>query len=481
MQKNILLLVSALILTLLVACSGGEPAEAEPAEALPAPAVSTEVSAAAEPTAVEQVEAPTETEPEGVATGAITGTMFNNWPGVVAATIYAVSTEDANTYFSIDTEDDMGGGVSYQLDVPAGSYYLYAYGINHSELNLSHFDPNASDITGPTMISVSAGETLADINIHPTSYPNDCRIFDIPAAPDGRYQPETELPMCGAETGTISGTIHNNWPGVVAATIYAVSTDDSSVFFSLDTEDDPGGGTPYSLDVPVGSYLVFGYAINDPKLNLSHNGLPERGGDGPVAITVAAGETLSDINLFPNGDYDECRFFDIPAAPDGRYQPENALPVCGATDASAENTANTGLTNIPAITAGPGGVISGQVCSQAPPNPPYAVYVMDQSYGNWAFQLVNGNPDGCAAFSISVPSGDYVVFAWPSNGSAMPASALTATQGGKQVLYEVPVTNEAGVQDLVLSPPGNGDCGTLYVAIPQTPDAKYPAESGDCR
>ncbi len=476
------LLLLTLIMSFVVAC-GGSPAVQEDADAeLPAPAVSTDVVEDSNVTTEEAEPVAAEEEPNSI--GVIEGMVYSHLPtevGVAAVSLYAVSATD-NTYVSIDIAAAEGASTPFSLEVPAGEYFIYAYGIEDPTLNMAYFE----DTFAPDTVTVTGGQTVPDLNVRKSaSIMWECRYFDIPDAPDGRYAAEREMDPCpgpvggDVPSGYITAEIQNQLPNAEDGTIvsiYFVSTEDPSIYYNIESQPITQDKNLFTLTLPVGNYWIYGYATEDPTLNFSHhNGL-----DGPMAINIKEEQSIININIRPIVDMWGCRYFDIPDSPDGRYIAEREMELCPRPADDATNTASS-LSGVPVLTSGPGGIISGQVCAQAPPNPPYAVYVMDQSYGNWAFQLVNGNPEGCADFSISVPSGDYVVFAWPSNGSAMPASALTANQDGKQVLYEVPVTNEIGVQDLVLVPPGNGDCGTLYVAIPQTPDAKYPAEAGNCR
>ena len=128
----------------------------------------------------------------------------------------------------------------------------------------------------------------------------------IPATP-------VEAVTAVAESGFITGRVHGQAPPTPAMVVYAVDNT-TGAWNSVETQA-TDGEAPFTLEVPLGDYQVFAFA---------------RDGDGPYAgysadglalstVTVAAGQTVSDILVRPPSMSECGPTFGLPASPDGRF------------------------------------------------------------------------------------------------------------------------------------------------------------------
>jgi hypothetical protein len=122
------------------------------------------------------------------------------------------------------------------------------------------------------------------------------------------------------------------------------------------------------------------------------------------------------------------------------------------------------------------GVIKGKVGIMAPPTPPMDVYAWDQSSNKWAVAQTTANPNGMADFSISIPAGNYMVFAF-SQGTKGGASAAYSSPGG---LTLVKLAAGQTVDNIMVQFPGQDECG-ISINLPPSPDGKYPTAEGRTR
>ena len=117
------------------------------------------------------------------------------------------------------------------------------------------------------------------------------------------------------------------------------------------------------------------------------------------------------------------------------------------------------------------GTITGSVHVMAPPIPSMTVYAVDQTTGAWASAKTEASESGSAPFSITVPSGTYVVY---GNGLGYSLDSLTLT----------PVTVAANqtVSDISVGPPSQFECGSMmgYPAAPNGSFAAIPGPSAEC-
>lgn len=122
------------------------------------------------------------------------------------------------------------------------------------------------------------------------------------------YGVSESIAKTDGQPGTITGTVHLHAVPTPAMIVYAVDPV-TGIWVSVETLESDTVGT-FSLQVPPGEYLLFasmgiGYASAD-------------GWDLGI-VAVAAGQTVTDIELAPPS-FSECGpMFGIPATPDGLY------------------------------------------------------------------------------------------------------------------------------------------------------------------
>ncbi len=108
------------------------------------------------------------------------------------------------------------------------------------------------------------------------------------------------------------------------------------------------------------------------------------------------------------------------------------------------------------------GTITGKAHLQGPPTPAMTVYAVDNATGEW-FSVDTPDSDLAAPFTLEVKPGTYVLFAHPAGiGYSLDGSGLS------------PVTVVAGqtISDIVVSPPSQSDCGSMF-GIPASPDGLH--------
>ncbi len=115
--------------------------------------------------------------------------------------------------------------------------------------------------------------------------------------------------------------------------------------------------------------------------------------------------------------------------------------------------------------------ISGRAHLMAPPTPPLAIYAVDQETGQWAM-VETAATDGEASFTLSVPPGSYVVFAFPTDPKYTAALGYATSDGA--ALAHVKVSSGQTIGDIRVSPPGPSECGTR-LGFPASPDGRFAA------
>ncbi|KAA3660992.1 MAG: hypothetical protein DWQ04_17785 [Chloroflexi bacterium] len=179
-KKSILFISLALVLMLLLAActgSGGEvSSNVESAAADVAAQPEPETGQVGEETAVpppvtEVEEAAPDPEP-----GIITGVAYMMAPPTPAMTIYALDPATGKwATMDMEASDSMS---TFSLSVEPGSYQIF------SSMGLGHASEDGWSLA---LVTVAAGQTVADIEVRPPS-PSDCGpMFGIPASPDGQF------------------------------------------------------------------------------------------------------------------------------------------------------------------------------------------------------------------------------------------------------------------------------------------------------
>lgn len=138
--------------------------------------------------------------------------------------------------------------------------------------------------------------------------------------------PKTEAAEPPAQkTGFITGKAHLMAPPTPPLIIYAVDTV-TGKWISVETPE-TNGETPFTLEAPPGSYLVFAFPGG---LGYSADGT------ALTPVVVNAGQTTLEITLAPPGPSDCGPMFGIPASPDGQFAAiSGPAEDCAATEASA--------------------------------------------------------------------------------------------------------------------------------------------------
>ena len=203
--------------------------------------------------------------------------------------VYAISTDGASFFFTEGFEE------GYSLALPAGDYYLVAFatadlrpgGYTTAVLCRAANAEAICDDHTLVPVAVTAGETLADININDWAIPADANFptppdgFEAtgpiirptatvtgttpltPTAPVTTTTPiTTTAPVTPTEAittttdgGLVSGQINFPTQPIPAVRVY-VYDPLTLVFYAVNTA---AGQTTYELTVPPGRYIVFGY------------------------------------------------------------------------------------------------------------------------------------------------------------------------------------------------------------------------------
>jgi hypothetical protein len=158
---------------------------AAPTNAPAAPAATTPAPTVAGPTA-----APT-TAPAAAAKGLITGVVQLMAPPTPPMVVYAMDMV-TGAWVSAQTQQT-DKPAPFSLPVPPGSYLVFAAVASGQNVGLGYYDA-----TGQTLgtVTVSAGQTVANIVVGPPS-PFDCGVMvGFPPSPDGRFQSTAPAADC---------------------------------------------------------------------------------------------------------------------------------------------------------------------------------------------------------------------------------------------------------------------------------------------
>jgi len=123
--------------------------------------------------------------------------------------------------------------------------------------------------------------------------------------------PPTTAATVPAKSGTITGRVHLMAPPTPHMVVYAV--DQTTGLWAFTETDANDSEAPFSLVVPPGSYQVYAFMDNDGYTAYSQNGM------SLTIVTVAANQTVSDIEVGPPGQSECGSMFGVPASPDGRF------------------------------------------------------------------------------------------------------------------------------------------------------------------
>ncbi len=168
-MKSKSLLVLCIVLTLLLSACGGQ-SQSDDAIAVAVALTQTAVGPAATAT-------PAATD---VPTGIISGSVHLMTPPTPHMTVYAVDPATKKWVSAEAQPSDITA--SFSMTVPVGSYQVYAFSDVGDGVGYT------TDETGLSLVSVSAGQTVSNIDVRLPSQ-NECGLmWGVPASPDGKFQ-----------------------------------------------------------------------------------------------------------------------------------------------------------------------------------------------------------------------------------------------------------------------------------------------------
>jgi hypothetical protein len=116
-----------------------------------------------------------------------------------------------------------------------------------------------------------------------------------------------------AETGTLSGIVSLQAPPTPAMVVYALDTT-TGTWYSIETAPSDAAA-PFTLVVSPGSYQMTAFSVDGG----SGVGYSSEDGWSLGMITVAAGQTISDLRISPPSQSACGSTFGVPDSPDGRF------------------------------------------------------------------------------------------------------------------------------------------------------------------
>jgi putative hemolysin len=135
----------------------------------------------------------------------------------------------------------------------------------------------------------------------------------IQATPEAPTQEGAQSEATEAASGFITGQVHGQSPPTPPMVVYAVDIATGAWTFTETQHTD--GAAPFTLEVPAGTYRVFAFSETGPSL-----GYASEDGWSLGTVTVAAGQTVSDIMVRPPSQSECGSMFGLPASPDGRFE-----------------------------------------------------------------------------------------------------------------------------------------------------------------
>jgi hypothetical protein len=381
-------------------------------------------------TAAASVDTPAAEPTAAPANGSISGSVGFHAPPTPPMTVYAVDTA-SGAYFSVDTPLTEGES-SYTIDVPAGTYIIYAFS---NEGAYTGYSKNGWDLA---TVTVTAGQNVTGIAVRVPGQSECGEMFGVPASPDGRFAavpgPDadcaamvqanpTGVDIYSAPTGIIAGTVSLFAPPTPALTIYAFDPATNLYYYTETAEIE--GPAEYSLEVTQGSYYLIAYSAG--------GGIAAYAPDGRNfgLVDMSDNQTITGIDLHVPGMSENGPLFSIPPSPDGRFSGSQTGPVsmqgfdverisfaAGATSGTVQGTLVSGLSNRYVLT-----VLAGQQMNVSISPQDAAILNI---YGNDGYILVSGNT-GTSVWSGTVPSTQDYLIELISTGSTNVDYSLTVS------------------------------------------------------
>jgi hypothetical protein len=225
-RKIGLLFLSIVLISLITACGGNQPA-ATSAPARPPAVVATSQPAAA-PTTMPTVAAPTATA--AIKPGFITGTLYLMSPPTPRMAVYAV---DAATGAWVLTETNPAddGPADFSLTVPPGSYQVFAFA---DDANIhAYVGYEKTDGWGLGTVTVAADQTVGGIVVRSPGASECGMTFGVPASPDGRFA-AVAGPSADCIARLAAGDTYSPVSLAVCETLQEIATQTVGVSFVLE-------------------------------------------------------------------------------------------------------------------------------------------------------------------------------------------------------------------------------------------------------
>ncbi len=126
--------------------------------------------------------APAATAAAVAAKGVITGVVHLMAPPTPSMVVYAL--DPATSVWASTETQPTDGEAAYRLEVPPGTYQVFAAVASDTAVALGYGDATGTKLG---LVSVAAGQTVANIPVRPPSQ-NECgSMLGFPASPDGRF------------------------------------------------------------------------------------------------------------------------------------------------------------------------------------------------------------------------------------------------------------------------------------------------------
>lgn len=131
-------------------------------------------------------------------------------------------------------------------------------------------------------------------------------------------------------TGFISGRVHLVAPPTPPMIVYAMDQA-SGIWASVETAA-ADGEADYTIEVQPGNYVVFAFSLDENTPG--YTGYANADGTDLGTVTVAGGQTVSNIMLIPPGQAACGSMWGIPPSPDGRFASISVTKECLVTQAA---------------------------------------------------------------------------------------------------------------------------------------------------
>jgi hypothetical protein len=249
-------------------------------------------------------------------------------------------------------------------------------------------------------------------------------------------------------TGRITGRIEYQALPTPASALYAVNILDGQWFvYDLVGSD---SSILFDIEVPAGMYQLYARQSDGGAMAAGYLNPDETLG----AITVPAGQVISDVLLQFAAPQNLCQRTALPASPDGRFPAIDAT-VCPSLDEPTEEALAT---------------IRGTITYQAPPTPLSMLYFV--SAERWYWLEV---PEG-GTFEWQVAPGTYQLYAFRvgSEGGSTAGFYRPSSYGDKTSGAGFVTVAAGQVVENILVQNINPDNCVLF-PIPASPDGRFPA------